>query len=471
MNLPQSGFLVASNASHAGKTSTCLALIAALNRRGLIIQPAKSGPDFIDTSYLAAFAQRPCVNLDLWLLGKNGVMRLLQRLQRQNTAPAADLLLVEGAMGLYDGGLGSSFALARALKLPVLLLLNVQGMGESVAALAQGFLAQAEGKIAFAGLILTHTGSHTHQALLTRALRRITKQYRVPLLGFLPRSGSPQIASRHLGLVDIAESLPELDQQAMADWFEKNVALDRLLKNLRIPCQKKSQPASTPSLCVQHVASSKKARIAIAHDRAFSFCYADLPLFFTEQGFEVRFFSPLMDQALPACEAIYLPGGYPELFAHELAANSSMIKSLTCAQAENIPIYGECGGYLYLLQELELHNGTTVPMAGLLPGKAVICSQLQGLGYRLGDLIWDIFALGQTIRVRGHEFHYARVLTQSTSPLWLLHNKQKKPLGPSGCTKKFTAGSFLHLPVEGNRSFWRAWLSLASQVKGRTPCQ
>lgn len=459
-NAPLPGLLVAANASHAGKTSTCLALIAALAQRSLSVQPAKAGPDFIDASYLAAFARRPCVNLDLWMHGKRGLMRLLKPLQRDR----ADLLLVEGAMGLYDGGRGSSFELARALNLPVLLLLNASGMGESVAALAQGFLDKAQGKIAFAGLILTHTGSSSHSMLLARSLRSIIRRYHLPLLGCLPRAGSPRIASRHLGLVDIAESLPDLDRQALANWLEQHLTLDPLLKSLKLPAKQNQKPKTESSLWPSITVSPKKGRIAIARDRAFSFCYADLPAFFAEEGFAVTFFSPLTDAAPPACDAIYLPGGYPELFAHELANNDSMIKALQAAHALQIPIYGECGGYLYLLQELVLGDGTKIPMAGLLPDRAVMQSELAGLGYRQADLCWNLLSQNRRIRVRGHEFHYARVESRSDSPLWSMQNRQGRPLGPAGSTNRYTAGSFLHLAVQGSLSFWRAWLGLSQRT-------
>ena len=460
MNSPLPGLLIAANASHAGKTSTALALIAALNRRGYRIQPAKAGPDFIDASYLAALAKRPCLNLDPWMLGKRGLERLLSRLHNE---PIADILLIEGAMGLYDGGKGSSLELAKSLNLPILLLLNVAGMGESAAALAEGFLAQARDSAVIAGLVLTHTGSATHATLLARSLRKVLGAYHVPLLGCLPRTGAPKIGSRHLGLVDIAESLPELDSNKLADWLETHVAVHRLLKTFRLTPPKETEKSESAVFFSARKPSKGKARIAIARDRAFSFCYADLPAFFVEQGYTPVFFSPLSDHSLPVCDAIYLPGGYPELFAQRLADNDAMLTALKVAHADHVPIYGECGGYLYLMQELTLQDGSAFPMAGLLPEKACVTHQLQGLGYRKAVLVWDFLHHTQVVSVRGHEFHYAHVTSHSAAPLWRLRDRHHNELGPAGCTRQATAGSFLHLPVEGGRSFWLAWLARISQ--------
>lgn len=524
------GLIVGGTGSNAGKTVTTLALFCALRARGLRVHAAKTGPDFIDAAFHAALTGAPAANLDVWMSrasrpGRAGeplrrIPQGLARLFARMRAPGADgrapdILVVEGAMGLYDGGAGGSGCtaqLAALLGLPVLLVLNAHGLGQSVAALAEGFLRHRPawsanaGQAAFAGMICTHVGSEKHREILRQALAPLVADAGVPLLGLLPRDGAPRLESRHLGLVEARESLPGLDRDALAAWLEVHCDLDALLRALGAPLGGRPQtasqtvppaasrtqeltPANVLSVSAAGAARAATARffpprvragknagpagrqarplLGVARDAAFSFCYADLPALLQELGADLAFFSPLNDAAPPPnCCGLYFPGGYPELHAAELAANTAMRSALQDLAAQGLPVYGECGGYIYLMRELHL-EGQGHAMSGLLPLGCRMGDRLAALGYRAARALpgWpaNVDIPADMVRVRGHEFHYGRLtqteLPPGCAPLWQLSDSKGAPLGPEGCRRGSVAGSWLHLYPEGARNFWRAWLA------------
>ena len=497
------GLIVGGTGSNAGKTVTTLALLCALRARGLRVQAAKSGPDFIDAAFHAALTGAPAANLDVWMCrearpdsGKRPLRRIPQGLARvfaRMHGPGADgrnadLLLVEGAMGLYDGGTGgagSTAQLAVLLGLPVLLALNVHGLGQSVAALAEGFLRHRPawtadaGHPAFVGMICTHVGGEKHKEILRQALAPLTAQTGVPLLGLLPRDGAPQLESRHLGLVEARESLPGLDHESLAAWLETHCDVRALLQALGAPqsglpaspLRADAPPVRFFAPRVRSGKAARRPRLGVAWDAAFSFCYADLPALLRELGAELCFFSPLRDAAPPsACDGLYFPGGYPELHASALAANTSIRAALRTLAERGLPIYGESGGYIYLMRALR-QDGRDYPMSGLLPLTCLLGGQRAALGYRAARALpgWPAACTpGQsgtatTLRARGHEFHYGRLegreLPAGCAPLWQLSDSKGAVLGPEGCRLGSVAGSWLHLYPEGARRFWRAWLA------------
>lgn len=512
--------IVGGSGSNSGKTVATLALLCALRARGLRIHMAKTGPDYIDTAFHAALSGMPAANLDIWMSraarparGQGRPLRRLpaglQRLVARMCTPGPDgrppdLLLTEGAMGLYDGGAcgeGCTAQLATLLGWPVLLILAARGLGQSVAALAEGFLRHRPRWLAagqttgFAGLICTHLGSPRHAAIVREALGPVCANAGVPLLGLLPRAGAPLLPSRHLGLHEARETLPTLDTAALAHWLEAHCDVSGLLKRLGLPSHgERPTPAAEPSPsgasalpppafptgqaaffplgppCNRH---RKRYRIGIARDAAFSFCYADLPALLEELGAECVFFSPLADAAPPPCHGLYFPGGYPELHAQGLAVNRPMLAALRQLAEAGLPIYGECGGYIYLMQAIEV-EGRSLPMSGLLP---LTCRLEQGraaLGYRLAEALpgWPASEpAARPLRVRGHEFHYAALLPASASAscaqLWRLRDSHGTELGPEGCRCGKVAGSWLHLYPEGARRFWRSWLAA---LPARLPC-
>ena len=492
------GLVIGGTSSNAGKTVCTLALLCALRQRGIATAAAKVGPDYIDTAFHAAITERPAANLDAWMCRETaptprerantaprpGLCRIIERMYTPLGTSPPDLLVIEGAMGLYDGGqggAGSTARLAAQLSLPVLLVCNAAGMGQSVAALISGFLRYGppQQKVRFLGILCTHVGSAQHAALLRQALAPVVKACGTPLLGLLPRQGAPDLPARHLGLVQAHEALQSIEKEALANWFETHCHVDRLLQLLRAPrrkiCSTGSETAAhffPPRRCYHN----KKTRplLGIAWDEAFNFCYADLPALLAELGARIAFFSPLRDAGPPSgCAGLYFPGGYPELHAARLAANASMRASLQLLAAEGLPMYGECGGYIYLMQSVRVGD-TVHAMCGLLPRSCTLGQQRAALGYRAGLSLpgWPspTYNGQKVLWVRGHEFHYAREdtppLTQQHStatastgtPLWRLYDSRGTFMHDEGCRAGTVAGSWLHCYPEGARRFWRAWL-------------
>lgn len=545
------GLVIGGTGSNSGKTTLTLALLCALRERGLAARAAKTGPDYIDAAFHAVLTGQPAANLDTWmcresapspgkqpLLTKNGLPCGLRRIFARMSLPgqqaahagaaptpaSPDLLVVEGAMGLFDGGhrgAGSTAHLAALLDLPILLVLNAGGMGQSVAALAEGFLrhrpAWAKTRpIRFLGMVCTHVGSARHAALLRQSLAPLGRSMGVPLLGLMPRQGAPALASRHLGLVEAHESLPAVDARALARWAEDHCDLDRLLhmagadtRQVPASAQARAGNSNAQEQAALHAAarnpaqhsqaaqvnqpepvatqlpgarffsaaaaSRRKSRLVVglAWDEAFSFCYADLPAVLRELRAEVIPFSPLRDAAPPAqCCGLYFPGGYPELHAARLEANAPLRDALHRLAAQGMPMYGECGGYMYLMQSL-LVDGRAYAMSGLLPRSCALGQTKAALGYRaaLEAADWPArTAPGRKpVWVRGHEFHYAQEqntpLPPPCVPLWKLHDSQGRFLRDDGCRLGSVAGAWLHCYPEGSRSFWRAWLGLCASYQ------
>ena len=523
------GLVIGGTGSNSGKTTLTLALLCALHERGLVARAAKTGPDYIDAAFHAALTGQPAANLDTWMCRESapssterplssgsgslsglpaGLRRVFARMaapnQPQTGTPAVvtpDILVVEGAMGLFDGGhkgAGSTAHLAALLGLPVLLVLNAGGMGQSITALAEGFLHHRPAwagawPLRFLGMVCTHVGSTRHADLLRQSLAPLTKSTGVPLLGLMPRQGAPTLPARHLGLVEAREALPAVDRQALAQWAENNCDLSLLLQRsgaatlrralgthaAKSTCGDENQPEqiSTPAFAARFFPAvmakmrrgKQPLRIGLAWDEAFSFCYADLPAVLGELKAEVVTFSPLRDAAPPpGCAGLYFPGGYPELHAECIAANAQMRTALHAFAAQGMPIYGECGGYMYLMRSLLAH-GQQYAMSGLLPRSCALGQTKAALGYRAGLAHSDWPHASTTARplwVRGHEFHYAQEqadpLPAQCSPLWQLHDSQGRFLRADGCRMGSVAGSWLHCYPEGSRRFWRLWLSLCS---------
>ncbi|MTJ92042.1 MAG: cobyrinate a,c-diamide synthase [Desulfovibrio sp.] len=532
------GLVIGGTGSNSGKTTLTLALLCALHERGLVARAAKTGPDYIDAAFHANLTGQPAANLDTWMCRESapspaerplgggrssstglpaGLKRIFARMAtpiQPQTVPFAlgtpDVLVVEGAMGLFDGGhkgVGSTAHLAALLGLPILLVLNAGGMGQSVAALAEGFLHHRPAwarvrPMRFLGMVCTHVGSTRHAELLRQSLAPLNKSSGVPLLGLMPRQGAPTLPARHLGLVEAREVLPGVDRKALAQWAEDNCDIDLLLRRAgaaalrRIPPVKVVTPVSLPQKQPEMPPANSPAarffpastgtrrgkrclRIGMAWDEAFSFCYADLPAVLGELKAEVVPFSPLRDTSPPAgCAGLYFPGGYPELHADRIADNAAMRATLHSLAAQSMPIYGECGGYMYLMRSLLL-NGQQYAMSGLLPRSCILGQTKAALGYRAALALADWptasnrtssppenSAPARPLWVRGHEFHYAQEqpdpLPAQCSLLWQLHDSQGRLLRADGCRTGSVAGSWLHCYPEGSRRFWRAWLGLCS---------
>ena len=419
--------IIAAPSSGAGKTTVTLGLLRAMRRRGIAVASAKVGPDYIDPAFHAAASGRPCRNLDPWAMRPETLRHQLDR-----AAEGAELLLVEGVMGLFDGaadGGGSTADLAALLGLPVLLVLDVRGQTVSAAAVAQGF-AGFRDDVRVAAVLLNRVGSARHAALIRPAFDGLG----LPVLGALPRTDGITVPSRHLGLVQAGEQA-DLEQflERAADAIDASVDLDRLMAVARpVPAR------GEPSVAIPPLG----AHVAVARDIAFAFAYPHVLDGWRAAGAELSFFSPLADEPPSVqADAVYLPGGYPELHAGRLAAAARFRTGLRAAAARGATIYGECGGYMALGAGLVDGDGARHEMLGLLPVETSYAAPRRHLGYRRIILSADMPLGSAGTRYRGHEFHFA----SETARAEVLFFGASDGHGAVGAVAGRVFGSFLHL--------------------------
>jgi cobyrinic acid a,c-diamide synthase len=391
--------MIAAPMSGSGKTTVTAGLIAALAARGLRVAPFKAGPDYIDPSYHQRAAGRACHNLDAWMLEEAQVAGLLARHSR-----GADIALIEGVMGLFDGvggrdDAGSAAHLARLTGTPVLLVIDAWALARTAAALAQG-LRDFDPRVRVAGVILNRVGGAGHAALIGDAL---AERGGPPLLGYIPHDEALRLPERHLGLVPTAEpgQWQTWIDRARAR-VEATVDLERVLELARTAAPLAAEPAPVAARL-----SAQSPVIAVARDAAFNFLYEDNLDLLRDAGARVEFFSPLADAGLPpGAGAVYLCGGFPELYAAELAANTPMLGAFRAAAAHGLPIYAECGGLMYLTEAIVDQGGAAHALAGVLPGRSVMTGRLT-MGYRTVRAQADSWLWRAGEQVRGHEFHYS----------------------------------------------------------------
>jgi cobyrinic acid a,c-diamide synthase len=397
--------VVAGVASGVGKTTLTLGLLEALRRRGLRVQPFKVGPDFIDPGFHALVAGRPSHNLDGWLCSRDYVRATVAR-----EAGDADLALIEGVMGCFDGRgatseEGSTAEVAKWLGAPVILVLDAGAMARSAGAIVLGF-ERFDPDLSLAGVVFNRVAGETHWTWLREAMG--TRCRAVPL-GFLPRRDSLTLPERHLGLVTATEhGLPRPVLDELSHAIEASLDVDRLLALARSDVVRAARALRTAPTTANRDASSG-ARIGVARDLAFQFYYpANLDLL-RAAGADLVFWSPLGDAELPDVDALYLGGGYPEVHAGRLAGNVPMREAVKAFAMSGHPVYAECGGLLYLAEALEDEAGVLQPMVGLLPTVGRLTPKHLTLGYAEVRLTRETM-LGPTGTVaRGHEFHASRI--------------------------------------------------------------
>ena len=418
----QRGLILAAPSSGSGKTTLTLGLLRALTRRGVDVSGAKSGPDYIDPRFHAAACGRACPNLDAWAMSPAKIEAL--------ATSGADLLLIEGAMGLFDGappdGRGATADLARQLSLPVVLIIDCARMAHSISPLAAGF-AQHDREVRVAGVILNNVGSPRHETMLRTAL----KDSQFAVLGAVHRQAGMEHPSRHLGLVQAGEH-PDLQAylDRVADAVEASVDLDAFvaLSDPLPPC-----PTTAPRL------RAPGRRIAIAWDAAFAFAYPHILADWQAEGAKIIPFSPLADEAPdPDADFIFLPGGYPELHASTLATARTF---KTAIRAAACPIYGECGGYMALGNEITDKDGNRHKMLGLLDLETSFAIRKLNLGYRSLTTTHGTFPGAWA----AHEFHYATTLRAEGTPLFAACDAEGNALPPMGLIRGHVSGSFAHL--------------------------
>jgi cobyrinic acid a,c-diamide synthase len=429
------GLVVAAPRSGAGKTTIALGLMRALSRRAVVVQPFKCGPDYIDPAFHGAATGRPSFNLDTWAMARGTLSDLVLR-----QAADADIALAEGVMGLFDGvaqpgqtARGATADLAALFGWPVVLVLDVSGQTETAAAIASG-CAHYRDDVAIAGVILNRVASPRHLALIAPAFEQIG----IKLFGAIASDTRLTLPERHLGLVQARET-EDIEQRldALADTVEAAIDLDAVRHAAR--------PAAFQSMPIGIGIDPPGQRIALAQDRAFSFMYPHLLDRWRVAGAEIVPFSPLADQAPGAdTDAVWLPGGYPELHAGVLAAASRFHAGLRRLADRAVPIHGECGGYMVLGQGIEDAAGMRHAMAGLLQLETSFAKRNLHLGYRRARLRADCSLGAAGSEISGHEFHYASLLAGGDDPLVECHDAAGALVPEGGARRGSVSGTFFH---------------------------
>lgn len=434
------GFIVAAPRSGAGKTTVTLGLMRALTRRGIAVEPFKCGPDYIDPGFHAAATGRPSCNLDTWSMRREVIAGLIGSGEGALEWHVR-IAIAEGVMGLFDGaagegqsGKGATADVAALTGWPVLLVLDVAGQSETAAAIALG-CRTFRSDVEIAGVILNRVASARHLALIEPAFGRIG----LPVLGSLRRDAVPTLPERHLGLVQAGE------HAGLTDW------LDRLTTEIEtgirlddvIAC---ARPASLRRTGPVKALPPPGQRIALARDEAFSFVYPHIIDGWRAAGAQILPFSPLDDEAPDTLvDAVWLPGGYPELHAGRLAANDQFRSGLRAAAERGAAVHGECGGYMVLGAGLEDANGLRHEMLGLLSLETSFAKRRLHLGYRRARLLAPSPLGAAGMHVRGHEFHYASVLACADAPLLELRDAGGASLPERGSHRGRVTGTFFHV--------------------------
>ncbi|QPO11932.1 cobyrinate a,c-diamide synthase [Thalassospira sp. A40-3] len=440
------GIVIAAPASNSGKTVITLALLRALTRKGHKIAAAKTGPDYIDPAFQAAACRDTCINLDPWAMTPDQI----NGLARDHTHGKA-FLMCEGVMGLFDGaanGDGSTADLAALAGWPIVLVVDVKGQSASAAAVISGF-AKFRDDINVAGVILNRVGSDRHKQMIVDACAKHLPD--LPVLGAVRRSEDLILPERHLGLVQAGEHA-ELDTflDRAADIISQDVDLDALIALVGEKAGKaeKTKKSAKPTPTAPVIAPLGR-HVAVARDAAFAFSYPHLLDGWRAVGTKISFFSPLANEAPnPDCDAVYLPGGYPELHAKTLAAAKVFRAGMHDAAQRHVLIYGECGGYMTLGNGLVDASGTRHEMLGLLPLETSFASRRLHLGYREAQLGIPTPFGPAGMKLRGHEFHYATTLSEDGMPLCRMKTATGLDLGPAGLVDGSVFGSFFHMIAE-----------------------
>ncbi|MBJ26050.1 MAG: cobyrinic acid a,c-diamide synthase [Alphaproteobacteria bacterium] len=430
------GLVIGAPASGCGKTTISVGLTRALRRNGAEIGVIKVGPDFIDPAFLSVASGTKCQNIDNWAMRNSLISYIFKK-----TTSNKDFVLIEGVMGLFDGapnGKGSTADIASILGLPVLLVIDCKGMGASIAAVVKGF-SSFRNDISISGVILNRVNSLKHEKILRKSLKTLDIQ----ILGAIPQDNQINLPSRYLGLIQAHEH-KDLEERVerIADLVETYSDLESIKKiasNISIDKYSNFHPPPIPPI---------GQRISIAYDEAYSFIYHSIIEKWHQAGAEISFFSPLNGESINAnADAIYLPGGYPELYVGKIIANKRFLRDLKVASTKsNITIYGECGGYLTLGKFIVDKDGNSHEMAGIFPIEASFYEKKLHLGYREA-VICKNNPLGKKGTVyRGHEFHYANLkVPKGLKPLFTISDSLSKTLGDSGSMIGNVMGSFIHL--------------------------
>ena len=431
--------LIAGASSSSGKTLITCGLLAALRKRGLKVCAYKTGPDYIDPGHLRLAGKCEAYNLDTWLMSRNLTRELFTR-----TSKHYDIALIEGAMGLYDGGMNSCAEIAKLLNVPVILVINAKSLGESAAALALGFR-EYDKAINLAGVIINNVGSDSHVKIISDSLERVN----IKLLGSIKRDDDFSLKERHLGLIPVTEH-ESFDLSKLRNVIESSLNIQEIM-NIA-----KSAPALDDDCITEVSCPAKSVRVAVARDKAFSFYYPESLAMLESLGAELIYFSPLLDKTLPCSDKYIFGGGFPEVFAGELAENQSMLESLrTC----NKQILAECGGFMYLCRSLRDLDGKKFAMAGLIASESLMTSR-PVIGYLEARALSDNIMCSAGDIIRGHEFHYSRMTHEThESEAFEFTRPRTGEKHTGGYAGKNILASYLHVNFFGNIRLARKFLT------------
>ena len=454
-------FLIGGTSSGSGKTTITLGLLRAYARRGGRVQPFKVGPDYIDTGWHTQVTGVASRNLDAFMLPESAIARLFH----YHTSKA-DIAIIEGVMGLFDGfGVDplycSSAGMARQLGCPVILIVDGKAVSTSAAATVLGFKL-FEPSVQIAGVILNNVNSDSHFAMLKDAIELYCH---IPVLGRVPVIKEINLPSRHLGLVTAHEQAElDLKWDLLADAIEQHIDLDRLAEIAEIPdLPEKPESLAPDSL----IGAGSGLKLALAEDEAFNFYYQDNIELLEAAGVEIVRFSPLRDAVVPACDLIYLGGGYPEIHAATLSQNSSMLASVQQAHQRGVPIYAECGGLMYLGGSLTTASGDSYPMAGIFPGESRMTTSLKRFGYCQAQAEQSTLLAKTGDVIRGHEFHYSDFHTDTETVFRFSKERDGVELThwQGGYQAGNTLASYLHVHFLQNPAMLLRWFEIARAVK------
>jgi cobyrinic acid a,c-diamide synthase len=436
--------VIAGGSSGSGKTTMTLALAGYFQAQGLKVACFKCGPDYLDPTY-HRLQTGDCQNLDGWMMGREAVLDTFYR----QTADA-DIALIEGVMGLFDSAgprteQGSTAQIAKWLDAPVLVTIHAGGMARTLDAISLG-LRDYDPDLQVAGVLLNYLGSPRHLTILREACQSL------PVYGGLPRSANLAFPERHLGLV-AALNQESQTKQALAELAD---IADEWLDGDRLGQLAASAPALPPRATDQTPAQPS-CRIAYAFDDCFHFYYEDNLSRLRQAGAELIPFSPLHDQQLPDCDGLYLGGGYPELYASQLAENVSMRQAIYQFMNEDRPIYAECGGFMYLCQNLIDRDHQPYPMVGIFPAKVRMHDKLQALGYTEVEVQQPTILGGAGLRFRGHQFRYSSLedADDAIVQVYRLKKRRGKSVEQEGFWRRNTLGSYVHAHWASNPQICR----------------
>lgn len=444
--------LIGATQSGAGKTTIMSGIMRALCQRGITVQPFKVGPDYIDPSWHQAATGKTSHNLDAFMLSDEQLKIIYKQ-----RASCADINLIEGVMGLYDGvGLQadycSSAAMAITLSCPVVLIVDGKSVATSLAATVQGFI-QFDRRVNIVAVIINRVNSEGHYQLLKKAIEHYCN---VPVIGRLPVNHGITLPERHLGLLPHRECEDDsVYWQKLVAMIEEYIDLDAFL------ALAKASDIIVPAFDYSLYPNLNGKIIAIAQDAAFHFYYQDNLELLSQLGAQLIPFSPLTDSKLPDCHAIYIGGGFPELYAETLAANQAMLAQLQKAYQAELPIYAECGGLMYLGHYLENSESKRFKMVGILPGYSVMSNGLKRFGYAQATAERHCLIARKGSQLRGHEFHHSQFFTD-LSPCFTLYKVRDGEVmdqWSGGYQQGNTFASYLHLHFYQSPEILHCWLA------------